>query len=312
MLETAPDRLTGEAIAHLQAPDFVEVSARDGLQNETAMLNTKDKIDLIGRLVDAGATRLEVASFVHPKLVPQMADAEAVIAGLPKVEGVRYVGLVLNKRGAIRALETGIQEVGAVCCASDTFGARNQGETSDDTVDTTLEILRLCHDNDIDAQATIAVAFGCPFEGAVAHDRVVDIARRLAQARPKEIALADTIGVAGPLEVTRLVKRVIEVIAPIPLRLHFHDTRGMGIANAWAGVQAGARVIDASVGGLGGCPFAPGAAGNVRSEQVAYLFERSGRPIGIDLEKLVKTAGWIRGLLGKAPIDFPEQLQTCP
>ncbi|MCA8892756.1 MAG: hydroxymethylglutaryl-CoA lyase [Hyphomonas sp.] len=281
-------------------PDFVEVSPRDGLQNEKTILPTEQKIELVNRMVQAGARRLEVASFVNPARVPQMADAEAVVSGLKRHDDVTYIGLVLNKRGALRALETGLHELGAVCCASDTFGQRNQGQGADGTVDTAIEIIRLAHANGVSGQATIAVSFGCPFEGEVSHDRVVDIARKLASANPREIALADTIGVAAPLEAERLVSRVVSAVAPIPVRLHFHDTRGTGIANVWSGVTAGAKTVDASVGGLGGCPFAPGAAGNVSSESVAYLFERAGMPIGLDRAQLTETAAWVRGLLGKA------------
>lgn len=283
----------------ITAPDFVEVSPRDGLQNEKTILPTEGKIELIKRLIDAGAKRLEVASFVNPARVPQMADAEAVVAGLPRIDGVTYVGLVLNKRGALRALDTGLPELGAVCVASDTFGERNQGQASEATVDTAMEIIRLAHENGAVGQATIAVSFGCPFEGAVEQDRVVDIARKLATAHPREIALADTIGVAAPHEVEQLVSRVVKAVAPIPIRLHFHNTRGTGIANAWAGFRAGGRIIDASVGGLGGCPFAPGAAGNIATEQVNYMFNRSGLSIGLDSARLADTAEWVKHALGK-------------
>lgn len=290
-------------MSSIAAPEFVEVSPRDGLQNEKTILPTEQKIALVNRMVQAGARRIEVASFVNPARVPQMADAEAVVAGLRRHADVTYIGLVLNKRGALRALEAGLQELGAVCCASDTFGQRNQGQDSDGTVDTAIEIIRLAQANGVSGQATIAVSFGCPFEGAVSHERVVGIARKLAAANPKEIALADTIGVAAPLEVEQLVSRVVTAIAPIPVRLHFHDTRGTGIANVWSGVKAGAKTVDASVGGLGGCPYAPGAAGNVSSEDVAYLFERAGAPIELDRAQLTNTARWIRELLGREVSD---------
>ena len=290
-------------MSQMTAPDFVEVSPRDGLQNEKTILPTRQKIELVNRMIRAGARRIEVASFVNPARVPQMADAEAVVAGLKRHDDVTYIGLVLNKRGALRALETGLPELGVVCCASDTFGERNQGQDSDGTVETANEIIRLAQDNGASGQATIAVAFGCPFEGLVDHDRVVDIARKLATANPREIALADTIGVAAPLEVEQLVSRVVKAVAPIPVRLHFHDTRGTGIANVWTGVKAGAQTIDASVGGLGGCPFAPGAAGNVSIEAVAYMFERAGVPVGLDREQLAETANWVRSLLGKRAAD---------
>ena len=290
-------------MSSIAAPEFVEVSPRDGLQNEKTILPTEQKIALVNRMVQAGARRIEVASFVNPARVPQMADAEAVVAGLRRHADVTYIGLVLNKRGALRALDAGLQELGAVCCASDTFGQRNQGQDSDGTVDTAIEIIRLAQANGVSGQATIAVSFGCPFEGAVSHERVVGIARKLAAANPKEIALADTIGVAAPLEVEQLVSRVVTAVAPIPVRLHFHDTRGTGIANVWSGVKAGAKTVDASVGGLGGCPYAPGAAGNVSSEDVAYLFERAGAPIELDRAQLTNAARWIRELLGREVSD---------
>ncbi|MEZ5946947.1 MAG: hydroxymethylglutaryl-CoA lyase [Hyphomonas sp.] len=288
------------AVRGLAVPEFVEVSPRDGLQNEKTILPTSQKIELINRLVRAGARRLEVASFVHPARVPQMADAEAVVAGLKRHAGVTYIGLVLNKKGALRALDAGLEELGAVCCASDTFGERNQGQSSDDTVQTSIEIIRLAQASGRTGQATISVAFGCPFEGAVPHSRVVDIARKLAAAGPREIALADTIGVAAPQEVEQLVRRVVEAVAPIPVRLHFHDTRGTGVANVWAGMKAGGRIVDASVGGLGGCPFAPGAAGNVATEHVAYMFERSGLSLGLDPARISDTAAWVRSELGRS------------
>jgi hydroxymethylglutaryl-CoA lyase len=207
-------------------PEFVEVSPRDGLQNEKSILPTEQKIELVNRMVQAGARRIEVASFVNPARVPQMADAEGIVAGLRPSDNVTYIGLVLNKRGALRALETGLPELGAVCCASDNFGQRNQGQDADGTVEAAIDIIRLAQANGVSGQATIAVSFGCPFKGAVGHDRVVDIACKLAAANPREIALVDTIGVAAPREVEQLVSRVVRAVAPIPVRLHFHDTRG--------------------------------------------------------------------------------------
>ena len=275
--------------------ELVEVSPRDGLQNEPQILSTPDKVDLIRRAVAAGARRIEVASFVHPGKVPQMADAEAVVAALP-AGAARYVGLVLNKRGALRALETAIDEVGVVCAASDTFGVRNQGLTIDQSVDMACEVLRFCQAQQRPAQATIAVALGCPFEGAVDPARVVAIARRLADAGAIEVAIADTIGIARPGEVERLAGAVAAAIAPLPLRAHFHDTRGMGVANVIAAIGAGATIIDAAIGGTGGCPFAPGAAGNVASEDVAFAL---GDAVRVDIARLVETAGWLNRRLGR-------------
>jgi hydroxymethylglutaryl-CoA lyase len=275
--------------------ELVEVSPRDGLQNEPRILATADKIELIRRAIGAGARRLEVASFVHPGKVPQMADAEAVVAGLPP-GAARYIGLVLNKRGALRALETSIDEIGVVCAASDTFGIRNQGLDAEQSLEMACEVLRFCQEQQRPAQVTIAVAFGCPFEGSVSTDRVIAQARRIADAGAFEVAIADTIGVARPGEVQALALEVAATIAPLPLRVHFHDTRGMGVANVMAAIAAGAVTVDAAIGGTGGCPFAPGAAGNVASENVVFAL---GGAVDLDLDKLVETAEWLNERLGR-------------
>lgn len=284
-----------------RAIEMVEVSPRDGLQNEQAILSTAAKIGLIERAIAAGSRRIEVASFVNPRAVPQMADAEAVCAALPQRRDVTYIGLVLNRRGAERALATGrIDQLGAVAAATDGFALANQRQTSDESVATALELIRMAQDHGRTGQATVAVSFGCPFEGEVAEDRVVAMAARLAEAGPVEIGLADTIGVADPAHVTRLVRRVAAAIAPIPVRVHFHDTRGTGLANVWAAIGAGAQVVDASIGGLGGCPFAPGASGNVASEDVVYMLERAGFGTGLDLDRLIAANHWLAGQMGRA------------
>lgn len=275
--------------------ELVEVSPRDGLQNEPCTLPTADKIALVERAVAAGVRRLEVASFVHPGKVPQMADAEAVVAGLPRGDA-RYIGLVLNRRGALRALETAVDEIGLVCAATDTFGVRNQGLTASASLDMACDVVRFCRDQGRDAQVTIAVAFGCPFEGAVDADKVVAMARRIADAGAIEVAIADTIGVARPEQAERLTQAVAAAIRPLPVRVHFHDTRGMGVANVMAAVRAGAATVDAAIGGTGGCPFAPGSAGNVASEDVAYAL---GEGVGLDLDRLVAAARWLDARLGR-------------
>ena len=277
--------------------ELVEVSPRDGLQNEPVLLSTEDKVELVRRAIAAGIRRIEVASFVNPRLVPQMADAEAVVAALPQRQDVRYIGLVLNMRGAERAAETAIQELGIVVPASDTFCTKNQGMDVDAALRMAEAATMLAHKAGKSAQATIAVAFGCPFEGPVAPSRVVAIAGQLARRGMTEIALADTIGIARPDEVISLVRAVAEAIAPLPVRVHFHDTRGMGVANSIAAVAAGAVTVDASIGGTGGCPFAPGAAGNVASEDVAYAF---GRRMAADIRALSATGWWLGGRLGRA------------
>ena len=288
--------------------EFVEVGPRDGLQNEALLVSTADKVELIRRAIAAGVRRIEVASFVNPSKVPQMADAEAVVAALGKPAGVTRIGLVLNQRGAERALAAGVDQLGAVAVASDEFGVRNQGQNSAESVAEAARIIALANEAGVSAQVTIAAAFGCPFSGAVDPAHVVRMAKALAQAGPAEIALADTIGVAVPAEVTALVTAVRAAIAPLPVRVHFHNTRGTGIANVWAAVEAGARVVDGSIGGLGGCPFAPGAAGNVASEDVAYMLGRSGIATGLNLAQLVECARWLGGVMGK---DMPSMLSKA-
>jgi hydroxymethylglutaryl-CoA lyase len=288
--------------------EMVEVGPRDGLQNESVLFTSSQKLEFIGRMLDAGSRRIEAASFVNPKLVPQMADAEAVAAGLPRRDGVIFIGLVLNKRGALRAIEAGMDELGAVCAASDGFAARNQGMTSDASLAMCCDVVRLAREHHRRAQITISTAFGCPFDGEVNPSRVVEMARLAAAAGPVEIAVADTIGVASPGEVSTLVARVGAVIKPLPVRVHFHNTRNTGLANVWAAVQAGAKIVDASLGGIGGCPFAPRATGNVPTEDVAYLLQRSGYRTGLDLERLIASARWLAAEMGR---DVPGMLSRA-
>jgi hydroxymethylglutaryl-CoA lyase len=289
-----------------RAVNIVEVGARDGLQNESAIVATADKIALIERMIAAGARRLEVASFVNPKRVPQMADAETVIAGLPDRADVAFIGLCLNRRGVERAAQTragnkrGVDEAGCVAAASDAFGKANQNQGIADSVAENVAMLGMARREGLVPQVTIAVAFGCPFEGAVEARRVVEIAQRLAEADPVEIAVADTIGVAVPGQVRDLIGRLREALpATIRLRAHFHETRATGIANAWAALEAGVDVLDSALGGLGGCPFAPGATGNIATEDLVYLLDKSGVATGIDLEAAIAVNAWFSGVIGK-------------
>ncbi len=280
--------------------EIVEVSPRDGLQNEQIAVSTQDKLALIARAIDCGAQRIEVTSFVNPKAVPQMADADAVAAGLPQRDDVTYIGLVMNRRGADRALATGrIDQLGAVSVATDSFAMRNQGQTSDGSVEAAKEIIEAAKAAGKTAQATIAASFGCPFEGEVAEERIVAMATSIAEAGPVEIALADTIGVANPAHVASLISKIREAVPQLPVRIHLHNTRGTGLANVWAAIGAGAATIDASIGGLGGCPFAPGAAGNVATEDVQYMLERAGIDTGLELDALIETNRWLTGVMDK-------------
>lgn len=284
--------------------EIVEVGARDGLQNEPSPMSTANKLTLISRLVEAGAKRLEVASFVHPVLVPQMADAEAVVAALPPSQGITYVGLVVNQKGFERALKTrrskgGLGEIGCVVVASDSFGEKNQGQTRAESVTIAKKIIKQSQREGLAAQVTISASFGCPFEGLTPSDIVVDLVRELSEVEPKEIALADTIGAAVPLQVEDLFSRAQAAAPSVPLRAHFHNTRNTGIANAWAAFAAGVRTIDASVAGLGGCPFAPNATGNTATEDLAYLFAASSVETGLSLPHLIAITQWLEGELGR-------------
>lgn len=287
------------------AVEIVEVGPRDGLQNEQRLFSVAEKLNLITHALNAGARRIEVASFVHPGRVPQMADAESVIMALDPHSPATYVGLVLNKRGLLRALETraggarGVDEVGCVAVASDTFATRNQGQTRAESVQICKDMIRLAKQEGLAAQVTITTAFGCPFEGRIAVHTVLDMVKDLAEADPKEIALADTIGVAVPPKVTELLHQAKEVAPHIPLRAHFHNTRNTGIANAWAAYQAGANVLDASLGGLGGCPFAPNATGNIATEDLVYMLQEADIGTGLSLNRLIEGARWLEKTMAR-------------
>ena len=264
------------------------------------LFTTAQKLELIGRALDAGARRIEAASFVNPKLVPQMSDAEAVAAGLPRRDGVIFIGLVLNKRGALRAIEAGMDELGAVCAASDGFARRNQGMSSDESLAMCGEVVRLANEHGRRAQITISTAFGCPFDGR----------RRSAsgwsewRARPPRPARSRSRSPTPsaspvPARYRSWCARVAAAIKPLPVRVHFHNTRNTGLANVWAAVEAGAKTVDASLGGIGGCPFAPRATGNVPTEDVVYLLERSGYRTGLDLDRLIESARWLGSTMGR-------------
>jgi isopropylmalate/homocitrate/citramalate synthase len=277
---------------------IVEVSPRDGLQNESTILPTGAKVELITRLVDAGAKRVEAVSFAHPKLVPAMADAEAVMEQVPRPDGVSYAGLILNRRGLDRALATGVHEVNVVVGVTDEFSRRNQNMPTDEAMRQAAEVIGGARERGLFTTLTLSVAFGCPFEGEVDPARVVELARRGAEAGADEIALGDTIGVGVPAQVRDLTRRLRDVLGDRPLRYHFHNTRNTGFANAFAAVLDGVTVLDASAGGIGGCPFAPRATGNIATDDLVYLLERSGLSTGYDLDRLMPTAAFLADHLG--------------
>jgi hydroxymethylglutaryl-CoA lyase len=276
---------------------IVEVSPRDGLQNERAEVSTALKIELIDRAERSGVGRIEVASFVNPARVPQMADAEAVIAGL-KGQAF-YVGLVLNMKGAERAAKTSVHEFGCVAIASDTFGRKNQGQTSAESVLEARRILRFARSEGRRGNVTISAAWGCPFEGEIDPSRVVSMAVDLAGEAPVDIAIADTIGVADPWRVEELFLRLHDALPSVSFRGHFHNTRNTGLANAYAAVKAGVRTLDGSISGIGGCPFAPAATGNIPTEDLLYMLSRAGFDTGVDLAAACETAQWLEGVIGR-------------
>jgi isopropylmalate/homocitrate/citramalate synthase len=277
----------------------VEVSPRDGLQNESTILSTAAKVDLITRLADAGARRIEAVSFAHPRLVPTMADAEAVMERVPRRDGVSYAGLILNRKGLDRAVGAGVDEVNVVVCVSDTFSRRNQNVSADEAMQAAGDVVTTARNRGLFTTVTLSTAFGCPFEGEVDPARVAEFARRSAEVGAHELCLGDTIGVGAPTQVRDLTARVRDLVADGPtLRFHFHNTRNTGFANAYAAVLEGVDVLDASAGGIGGCPFAPRATGNIATDDLVYMLERMGHPTGIDLQTLIPTAGFLSEQLG--------------
>jgi hydroxymethylglutaryl-CoA lyase len=293
--------------------EIVEVGPRDGLQNEAAVLEVDQKLEFIHRLEAAGAQRMETVSFVNPKRVPQMAGAEEISAALPQHAGRSRIGLVLNERGWDRCVQAGCDEANVVVCATDGFGVRNQGAS----VDEQLAALRaIAAKRELNGgptiSVTISVAFGCPFDGEVSDDQVLKIVRVADELRLPEVVIADTIGVADPWLVRRRIGQARQAAPNARLRMHFHDTRNTGLANAFASVEAGVDILDASCGGLGGCPFAPNATGNIGTEDLVYMLERAGFDTGYDLDKLIETGRWVSGLLDKAPVAALDRAGVFP
>jgi isopropylmalate/homocitrate/citramalate synthase len=274
-----------------------EVGPRDGLQNEKQVVPPETRAELVERLAAAGLRRIEAASFVNPERVPQMAGAEEVVAALERRDGVVYSGLALNERGYDRLRATGLDEVSFAVAATETFSERNAGASVEAALEDAERIVERAKGDGLHASVTVSVAFGCPFEGPVDPQRVLAIGERLAATEADELVLADTIGVATPTQVTALVEGFVGLGKPVGG--HFHNTRNTGYANAYAALAAGATALDASVGGLGGCPFAPKATGNVATEDLAYLLEGEGVETGVDLEALIGISEWLEELLGR-------------
>jgi hydroxymethylglutaryl-CoA lyase len=278
-----------------------DVGPRDGLQNEPETLAPAVRAELVERLARAGLPRIEAVSFVHPERVPQMAHAEEVVAQIASDDGTELAGLVLNEKGYERLTQTSLDRVNVTLAATDSFSERNAGMPRDEALCQARAILGAAARDGRPSTATVSVAFGCPFEGKVESDAVVAIAAELIQA--EELVLADTIGVATPTQVKRLVQRVAQLGKPVGA--HLHNTRNTGYANAYAALEGGAEILDASVGGLGGCPFAPRATGNIATEDLVYLLDGEGIQTGVDLEALIGVARWLEAMLGR---ELPGQL----
>jgi isopropylmalate/homocitrate/citramalate synthase len=275
----------------------VEVGPRDGLQNEPDVLSPETRADLVERLVATGIGQIEVASFVDPSRVPQMAGAEEVVADIKREQGVVYAGLALNERGYDRLHAVDLDEVRFAFGATESFNRRNQNASVADSLAVAKRVVERARADGRLSAITISVAFGCPFEGEVDEGRVLELAAAVADAGPDTLLLADTIGVGVPAQVRRLVSAAVAL--GIPLGGHFHNTRNTGYANALAALEAGASVLDASVGGLGGCPFAPKATGNIATEDLVYLLEREGVATRVDLDALITVSEWLESVLGR-------------
>ncbi|WP_250509972.1 hydroxymethylglutaryl-CoA lyase [Caballeronia sp. GACF4] len=282
-----------------------EVAPRDGLQIESNWVETADKIALIDGLSACGFTRVEAGSFVSPKAIPALRDGEAVFKGIERQEGVIYVALVPNVKGAQRALDANADELNLVMSASQTHNRANMRMSCEASLEGFGDIVALAQGTKAMLNATVATAFGCPFEGHIDEDRVVSIVRAYRELGIDGITLADTTGMANPRQVARLVTRVLEQVPAAALTLHFHNTRGLGLANVLAAYNAGARRFDAALGGLGGCPFAPGASGNICSEDLVNMCDEMGIPTGVDLQKLITLSRTLPALVGH---DVPGQV----
>jgi hydroxymethylglutaryl-CoA lyase len=289
---------------HMQAAmavSIVDVSPRDGLQNEKVPVSTEDKLRLINELIILGARRIEAVSFVNPRKVPQMADADAVMAGVPRDAGASYIGLVLNTKGAVRAADAGVDEINYVLPVTDAFAAANQNTTVAAALDALEEVSAIAAGASIPLTVTAAVAFGCPYQGDVPKEQTLGVVREaLQRGKLAEVALADTIGCAVPWQVGGVFGE-LRSETDVQLRAHLHETRHTALANTYAAMAAGVGVFDSAVGGLGGCPFAPGAAGNISTEDLVWMLERAGFRTSIDPEAATELGRWICAKVETAP-----------
>lgn len=280
---------------------IVEVGPRDGLQNEASLVPTETKLAFIGRLAAAGLKHIEVTSFVHPQAVPQLADAADVLRGLPEAPDVQLSALVPNQRGLERAQEAGVKRIGVFTAASETFTQKNIRMSIAQSLETFRPIVRQARDAGITARGYLSTCFVCPYEGEITKEAVARLTNELLSLGVDEVAISDTIGAAGPTDVTETVGHVLKTVSPDRLALHFHDTYGTALANVYAGLLLGVTTFDSSAGGLGGCPFAPGASGNLATEDLVYMLDRMGIATGVDLGSVIDAAELVAACLGRQP-----------
>ncbi|AGE21227.1 hydroxymethylglutaryl-CoA lyase [Geobacillus zalihae] len=288
---------------------IIDVSPRDGLQNEPAIVPTEKKKRLIEMLVDSNVKKIEATSFVHPRKVPQMADAEQVIKQCETFGEIEFVALIPNQKGFERAKQTNVSEVNWVTAATETFNCKNIGMSIDENFGQFKTIVQESKALNIKICFSIAVSFGCPYEGEVAPAKVISLVERAAEVGVDRIGIADTIGIATPKQVKQLLAEVMQVVPSIPIAIHLHDTRGLGLANAYAALEAGVNIFETSVSGIGGCPFAPGAAGNLATEDLVYMLERMGVRTDIDFEKLLAAADFAASLTSNQPLGRIRQVE---
>lgn len=279
--------------------EVYEVGPRDGLQNELRMVSTRDKIRLIQALIAAGEKRIEVSSFVSPRWIPQLADAEEVLRQLGQVEGVAFSALVPNLKGLQRAADAGLKEAAVFISASESHSKKNINKSIDEAIAVSGEVAEAAARQGMRVRGYLSVVWGCPYEGKVPVERVVEICRRLAGMGLYQLSLGDTIGIGTPRQTGELLEALLEHLEPELFALHLHDTRGTALANALVGLGYGIRTLDASIGGLGGCPYAPGAAGNLATEDLVFMLQGMGIETGIRMDKLVEAGELAQELIGR-------------
>ena len=291
-----------------------EVVLRDGIQTEVKILTIEEKLKLINRLIECGIRRIEVSSFVNPRLVPQMADAEQLWMDMERQTGVLYSALILGARSLERAITCGVPHVGIFVSASETHSRKNSNRTIAEATTEALELIRKAKTAGMEVRAGVMNAFGCAYEGRVPVTRVVDLVEKYMRLEPDELCLADTSGMANPLQMREVLVRVKDITRGKPISLHLHNTRGLGLANVWEALLQGVYIFDTSLGGLGGCPFIPGARGNIATEDTAHMLNEIGIPTGIDMNLLIETSRDLEETMGK---EFPammthlQDIATC-